>query len=263
MTDFKKIFESIKIPTEEEMIESASHWWELHKEINFNDWNDTLLKHSFPLYIIKIPKDLFSQTIELLDGHTEETFNKVVKEYELLLGDKVSNSFFAKLITRSPKDFLYDENNFGKPLPLTSVYEMLHAFTSSMRTFDDMCLLRYLDVPQLVIRPYINFHPQDEYRVFINQKKIVGISQYYYSETFPLLSDPKIAILDESTIRKFVNEIVIPNFKIDNYIADIVIGTDGRETVILEANPWGISDPCLFVDYQSFDDSFRYNKAEK
>ena len=47
--------------------------------------------------------------------------------------------------------------------------------------------------------------------------------------------------------------IAIPNIGCDNFIADVVVGNDARQTVILEANPFGVSDPCLFESYNNFD----------
>jgi hypothetical protein len=39
----------------------------------------------------------------------------------------------------------------------------------------------------------------------------------------------------------------------DSYIADIIVGNDKRPMTILETNPFGISDPCLFEQYSNFD----------
>ena len=121
--------------------------------------------------------------------------------------------------------------------------------------------MRGLEQSAIVVRPYIDFHPSEEWRVFIKDKKVVGITQYYFGSFFPQLTEEVVKSVDNE-IRCFIEDIVLKNVELDNYVVDMVIGADDRPTVLLEMNPYGLSDPCLFVDYQSFDGSIKWIKSE-
>jgi len=254
----------IQPPSEQEIIEIAKKWWETHIGINFNDWNEILLKNSFPIEKVKLPQSLLNDTIKFVDGNKKErekiTFDFLVNEYSKLINPVLEKNkwekFFVKLISRSAKDSMYDDNNYGKPYALKTVEEMIHAFLSSIRIFEDMCLLSYLGDCDLIIRPYINFKPENEFRIFIKNKKIVGISQYYYDNCFNNVIQHSEQY--EKIIRDIIVNIAIPNFNLESYVVDVVVDEDLSGAKILEANPWGLSDPCLFERYNNFDGGFKY-----
>ncbi len=110
-------------------------------------------------------------------------------------------------------------------------------------------MLKYTDKASLVVRPFIPFEAWQEWRVFVKDNKIVGISQYYYLSTFEKLTPIYVKQVQKS-ITDFIDTIVIPNMAIPNYIADVVV--DGTDVKLLETNPWGLSDPCLFGSYENF-----------
>lgn len=253
-----------KVPTEKEMKAIAVNWWRHHEGINFADWNDTLRENTFPFKIIPLPKRLINDHIQAMDSKREK-MKDVIKGYAKLLRQPLKelnckHHFFIKLITRSPKDFLADEKNHGKPKPLMNVKDAVIAMSNSMRFLEDIVLLKHLPTASIVVRPYINFDPSKEWRVYIQAKQIVGISQYYYQSIFPALDDSAVgAIKDE--IKELIYSIVVPNIKLDDYVVDIVIGYDVlRKTTILEINPYWMSDPCLFERYNAFDRTIVWNK---
>ncbi len=243
-------------PTEEQMTEIATEWWKIHVGINFLDWNETLLKHTYPIKICKIPVDLIQKTLEIADG--KGSIYRLIDEYAPIIKPALielncEESFFIKLITRSPKDFLDD-------FELKSIPESVNAIAGSMRCFEDLCMLRYNNMGYLVVRPFIPFEEWQEWRVFIKDGKIVGITQYYYMTNY-YFSNEKIKEI-ETEIRNFINNIVTPNMSIPTFVADIIVkgDYDDRETILLETNPYGLSDPCMFENYASLDGSFKYTK---
>jgi hypothetical protein len=251
------------LPTEEEMKMVATKWWEHHKGVNFHDWNDTMRNNSFDYRVCKLPSELIKRTIELMDGK-KFGFDQLIDDYDKIIQPALSemdcqNGFFVKTISRSPKDALANKRNSNKPFPLFSTTEAINAILSSMRCFEDLCMLYYLDTAALIIRPYIRFDPEDEWRVFIENKNIVGISQYYYHAEFEKLDRKYVAINSIDKIKKLINDIVIPNTTIDSYIADVVVGVNDDPTVVLELNPFGLSDPCLFKSYNKFDGCLWWN----
>lgn len=243
------------VPSTEEMQCIAVEWWRKHEHINMLEWNDVLVANTFPFECVKVPKELTEQTI----GMTKRIdINYLVNGYEPLLIPALeklgcSKNFFIKTVSRSPKDFLYKDDT-SKPNSLSSVEDAVMAISGSLRCFEDICMLYYIDKYYLIVRPYIDFSPRDEWRVFVKDGEVIGITQYYYAANFEYTSLELSMI--ESNIKSFMHKIVIPNVGTDTYVADIVL----HETpTLLELNPYGLSDPCLYVDYKSFDGKIKAN----
>jgi hypothetical protein len=245
-----------KLPTEEEMRSVSERWWASHFGVNFLDWNEVLLSHTLPLETCKIPVWLIDATLELIDGKGD--ISKVAAACEPLLSNPLKKlqceeSFFLKLITRSPKDVL-------ETFEFTNIREAVSAIAFSSRTFEDLCLLRHIDMGYFVVRPFTHIEPWQEWRVLVENKSIVGISQYHYDKCFAFTVS-KIQEI-EAEIRDFINTIVIQNMKVDCFCADVIISDGESPTILLETNPYGLSDPCLFENYKSLDGSFKYVKPE-
>ena len=100
----------------------------------------------------------------------------------------------------------------------------------------------------LIIREFVNFDVEMEFRGFIYNtkndensiKKLTGLTQYNNFCYFPKL------ILKENLIKnlieKFVNEEMIPNIKLENFVIDIVLIENEKneyEVKIIEINPFG------------------------
>jgi hypothetical protein len=248
-------------PTNDRMVEIATDWWKIHKGINFLEWNETLLQHTYPLNACKIPSDLVQKTLDIVDGKgtLEELSNLYAPIIQPALTElNCEENFFIKLITRSPKDFLCD---FDSGFELDSIPAAVNAISGSMRCFEDLCMLKYIDMAYLIVRPFIPFEEWQEWRVFVKDGKITGISQYYYMTNY-YFSDEKVKEI-ETEIRNFMASVVIPNMSLPTFVADIIVkgDYDDRDTVILETNPYGLSDPCIFGDYESLDGSFQYTKS--
>lgn len=250
------------LPTDEEMREAALEWKKKDEYINMPSWSEKLRQFSYPFYAFPLSKKIMDCIVEYENPKNKElAYELVESEFaEKLKKLGLYDKHFMKLISRSPKDYTYDENNFGKPTPMSGTRGIVDSTRSSMRTFDDMCLLRYIpEYAQIIFRPYVDFHPSTEWRVFVYGKTIMGISQYYYDANFKYTKN-HISVVD-ALIRKFAERCIYPNPPIDTYVFDVVC--DGRETTLLEINPWGLSDPCLFKDYKSWDGTLRYNKLTK
>lgn len=254
------IISELNFPTDAEMRQVALRWWEKLLPVSFYSYNDELMDHTIPYIILPITSRLIEKTLALIDGPTEYDMRLVNDSYTRLIADSLvvldcQDRFFCKLISRSPKDFLGDECNHDMPTALTNPQELIRAITSSMRCFDDLVLLKHLpEYAAIVIRPFIEIRAQDEWRVFVRDYKIVGISQYHYQSQF---NDMRVGDIEQS-IRIFVRDILNPNMGISTYVADVI--TNGSSIILLETNPYGLSDPCLFVNYESLDGTMRWLK---
>lgn len=251
----------LSAPSNEELDRMAQEWWKNHIGINFLDWNKILIQNTIPFRFIRLNKDLVTRMFNLTSKKDNNRYHTQIKptisEFKTLLDPiledpNYKNGFFIKLISRSPKDYL--TNDDIKPDKLTSAEEAFKALVCSMRCFEDICKLVRIDKCYLVVRPYIDFEPANEFRVFVKDRKIIGITQYYYQQNFNYTNFGKWAI--EHTIREFMEEIVIPNmsYAVRDYVADIVFNP---QPLLLECNPYGLSDPCL-LNYQDMEEG-KYN----
>lgn len=234
------------LPTDEEMIEVANNWWKLHDKINFLDWNETLINNSMPFTAIKISPD-FTERILDVEGNKEK-FMKVLPEFQDIINPYLKGEMFFKTITRSPKDFISN-------CRVQYAVDILSCILGSERVFEDLCLLKYIDKCYLILRPFIHIEKRNEFRVFIYDGEINGISQYFYNETFNYTEQELEDI--ERTITTFVQGVVIPNVPRSNLVCDVLVNTGGKLVKLIELNPYWMSDPCLFGAYSQLDGSFK------
>ncbi len=236
-----------KIPTKEEARKNAEHFYKPLKWVTFLDYSEQLKNYTFPFFIEKIPNRIVEGICD--QTHWREADYHIFMKNFLEKSKISSNSFFMKLISVSPKDYL------GDSMQLTSIQHSLDALTGSIRCFEDLVMLKDIDKAYIVLRPYINIVASEERRVFVKDKKICGISQYFYDQNFhysPVEKEQK-----EKEIRYFIDTNITPNMQLDDYVADVVTW---EKIQLLETNPFWYSDPCLFKSYQSLDGSFLVNE---
>lgn len=155
------------------------------------------------------------------------------------------NSFFVKLVSRSPKDWLVREDN--TMMKINSPEDVVHAFGSSFRCLEDIVMLSHLNIDNnLIIRPYIQINPETEWRCFIKNNQVIGISRYYYQKENNIKNPSSI----KTKIVQFLEEVVIPNITVSDFVADVI---SDQIVILLETNPYGLSDPCLFGSYSELE----------
>jgi hypothetical protein len=96
----------------------------------------------------------------------------------------------------------------------------------------------------LIIREFANFDVEMEFRGFIYNtktkgKQLTGLTQYNNFCYFPKLVLKEKLISD--LISNFVNESIIPNIQLENFVIDIVLVKEDQEykVKIIEVNPFG------------------------
>lgn len=256
-------------------LEVAKDWYNNLDGVKFSDWNKDLFEYSIPIKEIKIPTKMFvdcfnkiKRSEHILINYLQRELNK--KENQFFLNGKRVKGYFIKLESRSPKDYIqnYPKEDYKA---LHNAQEIVDALLGSMRTFEDLVFLTQLkDEVILYIRPFVNLYRHCEWRVFVKDKKVIGISQQFYKKTF--LYDEKYLKDIEEDITKFMEEVCIPNINVSDFVADLYVkkiirnpNTDKLEYLptIIETNPYGLSDPCLFETYDNLESSkelFKYNK---
>ncbi|PZM82194.1 hypothetical protein DLH72_04240 [Candidatus Gracilibacteria bacterium] len=250
LDNISKLFEGFvpKLPSKEEMTKNSREWYKPLKGVTFKDWKKEITQQSIRFDFIYFPKEFVK---DIVDYNLSD--KKRIKKLEDIIGKQLKkldyNEFFIKLISRSPKDFGIIKTKNAR--------EIIELLASSMRTTDDLVYLENLDDGDditLVIRPFIEIEPKNEFRVFVKSKEIKGISQYDYQNIYNYENEEKL----EKEIIKFIEQKIIPFMEIQNFVVDIAI--IGNKIIILETNPYGLSDPCLFESYENLDGSFKVKK---
>lgn len=238
------------MPTKEQMIEVATRWWDVHhKDISLLAYTEYLNDVSIPYNMVLMSPEYVEKLLD--DVKDFEYLNKQMTELVKKAITEIGTPFFLKTITRSPKD--YTEYGLKGDAKMNTAEDCVYAISASMRTFDDLCLLRYIDKCYLVFKPFIEIPKRNEWRVLINDGNIVGISQYFYMIQFNYSAEELVSI--EYKIRQFISSI-IPEIKTKSFVADVFFNTQGLPTLI-ELNPFGNSDPCLFISYDKLDGTLK------
>jgi hypothetical protein len=221
---------------------------ELQQVMNLaiENWDDTLRKNAFNLPYASLPIN------GLIYGHGIEQFT--IPE----LAGVMQRWTFAKLSTRSPKDFLCDG---GQPKQLNTAEEVLDALLASERCFDDLCsFAREGITPMLHLFKWRYIDPLCEFRCFVKKRKLIAVSQYDYGNRgFKDVSHLPYELAGIHDLHDRIHASV----PADDVVMDVV-HTDGGDMRLLELNPYGMSDPCLFT-YKELDEmsdgscELRYN----
>lgn len=164
---------------------------------------------------------------------------------------KKLGSVTPKLNWSSPKDASWIlVNNTIKCNEINDLYLILNASNYIMHDLQypfDECydksnneLVEY----ELVLRKWFDINPALEFRVFIKDKVIVGVSQRdmnYYDYLEPLNTKFK------SVIKKFVKDVAILNFPDESFVLDLYIPRPFSKVWLIDINPFSRkTDPLLF-----------------
>jgi hypothetical protein len=112
----------------------------------------------------------------------------------------------------------------------------------------------------LCVREWHNIQPWSEFRIFIKNREVLGISQYHWRCIFPTIEE-KIEFVVDALYH--ASTCISAKTHLKSVVADIYIADLDKESpwVLIELNPYSIaSDSCLFTwnNGGDFDGTFRY-----
>ena len=171
---------------------------------------------------------------------------------------------FLRLGSRSPKDAHY-AREIG--LRVRSAADGLALLTTHSRriAFDIRCALDYSYLPRLFLREWLTLPAWTEFRCFVEDGRLVGISQYDHRYLGPAPEIHRHAGAIEDSIRCFFEEIRpllhLPSVVVDVFLDPEAATEDRFETRLLELNPFIVqTSPAMFswAREGDFDGSFRY-----
>ncbi len=112
--------------------------------------------------------------------------------------------------------------------------------------------------------PWHDIPPWSEFRIFIRDRRVIGVSQYHHQLSFPEIPANERAI--KASLSDFCGDL-LDALHMDTVVADAFVARreDGRfRATLIELNPFiQRTDPCLFSwkNGGDFDGGFRYREA--
>jgi len=210
-------------------------------------------------------KDKTTDTELQILAHLESKIDALIDPWK-------TTGAFAKLSCRSPKDVTatsesmqrrYAENiaKFEKPsdndivvalfdahikvLKIHTAKEAMDLFLKSYRILEDLQLGLQNEETfniQVIVREWLDISISHEFRGFVYNKQLNGLSQYFDFCYFPQLKDEQAKIIDAC---KDTFDNVRDKIKLSNFILDFALV--GDKAYVIELNPWlETTDSCLF-----------------
>ena len=116
----------------------------------------------------------------------------------------------------------------------------------------------------LFLSPSQNLPPWSEFRLFIRDRRVIGVSQYHHQDAYPEIQENLAAI--KASMIPFSEELIAA-LHIDTVAADVFVEPQADcdfKTTLIELNPFiQRTDPCLYSwrNGGDFDGGIRYRTA--
>lgn len=233
LEDFKYPHEP---PTKQEDIECKKIYWKHTEIFNYDIWyreNHPFAQKSI-LYRLN-PSDhkllIKIGTRRMLTGGNlnesdKEDLENLVNDLNKLINNKPS---FLKLATVSPK---YEV----EIKPILDSLDFLDAVT-----WDQRCVSSLEQYPSMsiIIKEWMDMDPKWEFRVFVWDSKITGISQQFLYHTFEYEMD-----ILEKFYNKLLSSDIVSSVPYKEATLDIYFDTEKEKIFLIECNPFGAWSPA-------------------
>lgn len=253
-----KVIPKLRIPTLEESRTASEAWLQPLRPCLYTHWPKRFKELSFDTWVEEVTR---AETADLA-----KIFNDDDSPWSLDLQTKIkrgvskfTSGCFFKLESRSPKDNYWGEATNFRACSFHDVKKLLW----SERMLDD--LVRYTSLEseplRLLFREWHAIPKSGEFRCFIRNRQLAGISQYHYAgydeathRNAPLaFANVFGRVLQwKALITAFVAEEIIPYLHVDDLVVDLWID-HMRKVTLIEINPYGLADPCL-LSYPELED---------
>lgn len=245
----------ITMPTPEELRERSLNWLEVIQPTLIDQWPQDLHDLSVPTKYVTFPTELVDDLFDGSKNPPSKGIRNLANEIDDALGWRRR---FVRLNSRSPKDSPWP---FETPITLSGK-EAISILGCSERILTDLCNFQHVpEQPALIcLRNQIyTINNRTEYRCFVRDGELIAVSYYHYN--IPLEAPQSGGKeLREKIDRWFVKKLK-PALHIDTVVFDLHI--HGTEMVLIEINPYGLSDPCQFVTYKNVESSNSYIQFDR
>lgn len=234
-----------KMPTDEEHRAVSLKWLQRVQPCLIDQWPKDLLALSFPTEFVRVPSELWADVCDLMDG---KGYGPVIRELAVEIDNRIGwNRKFVRLNSRSPKD-----NPWPYDVPATiSGKEAMNILTASMRVVDDLYEFHWVpEQPAFIcLRDFAyELRSGDEYRCFVKDGVLIAVTAYDYTKELRIPEDGGLEI--RSLINHYFVNTLKPRLHIGTVVFDLWMPR-GRDPMLIEINPYGLSDPCFFGSYEN------------
>lgn len=223
------------LPTDGELKVSTAAEWAIQKDVLLSRLPIKLLEYSIPTFFFEV-FDL-KRWIAGFDSKKDTYAHESLIEGGNAALEKFPQGFFFKTDNRSPKDsgiIKFTHQN---------LHELPSVYFSSMRMLEDMVVARVQrESIILCYRQWVDL--ADEQRVFVRNGKIQGVSRYDYNINCEN-TETELHIGNSEKLFSLIQK----EMHLNDYVFDF--GYIDDNPVLIELNPYGMSDPCCFGDYSS------------
>jgi hypothetical protein len=238
----KFIIPELVMPSDEELRASSLRWFDRIGPTLIDRWPSDLMALSIPTEFVRFPLEIMEPLFEPKGDEPDRTVAEFALELDAKIGWKRR---FVRLNSRSPKDATWP---FEAPATISGK-EAMSMFGGSERILDDLCYFRRIpEIPAYVcLRDWVwGFRTDCEYRCFVKDGELIAVTHYDYTKPWSGPQDGGKAI--RHAIDKWFVERVRPALPVDTVVFDLHL--QGGTFMLIEINPYGLSDPCHFRSYE-------------
>jgi len=190
-----------------------------------------------------------------LKGPKFEEFNGKVRDALKKLG----GSAFPKLNWSSPKDasWIALNNSLRCYTPgdvfllMKSSIFVTHDLTCPFKDCDDDCNTEEPVLYYLILRKWIEINPSHEFRCFVRNKELIGISQRDVSQNYACIPAQQNNI--QSDIVSFWHENIENRFPLSDYVFDVYRPTKDK-VILIDFSPFGATTDQLLFTWEELKD---------
>jgi len=248
-------------------------YWDLVRPTYIENWEPSLYSLSIASIDIPLdddaPKRLGSNIIEYGESFGPIQDIADIRAKVAAAVYKMPHGAFIRLGSRSPKD-AWSMHEHGAKIA-AGQDPLRFMLDCSERIYEDLSLaIQENYTPHIWVREWREIPRWAEFRCFMQDRKLVGISQYNYlnREEFPEI-DAEYDMFGwciQEFFKLFLKTTTMRDIIFDVYINVVNTSPHVRcgEVKLLEINPFfELTDPCLFAWNLELDRTFRFNKAGK
>lgn len=207
----------------------------------------------------------WDDTVRTVEGPDFGELNAKIRDYVAQLDGAV----VPKLNWSAPRDATWI--NFNNSLRCTTPADIFlllkssdfvtHDLSDPFSDCDDAECSSDAFTYQLILRKWIDIAPQEEFRCFVVNDCLVGISQRHHTICFPSLNNDHKTIADD--IQRFFDVSIRHRFPDSDFVFDVYRKAD-RKVILLDFNPFGtVTDGLLFEWEELFKMAESFNNATK
>lgn len=242
----------IRMPTPEEHRKASLAWLSRVQPTLIDQWPQELAALSMKTEMVAFPPELIDEFYGL---HDRESPGPIMDDIARELDARMRwDRKFIRLNSRSPKDSPYP---FEAPITCSGK-EALLMLAGSMRVIDDLTEFKW--VPEqpayICLREFIpGLSPGREFRCFVKDGELIAVTHYDYVNPIKGPEDGGKELRKQ--IDKWFAEALLPVLHLKSVVFDIWRKHDGS-FLLIEINPYGLSDPCHFGSYAAVESATGY-----